>query len=739
MPRNMNTARLSFSYPGHSRLLSSSPANEPGVTTTTGSTVPALPARLFALPARLLAGLLVGLALAAAAPQAPVAAAPTASVECDALCTRVRSELSVFTGWLARHGASGFVGEVGWPDDTQGDARRWNALADRWYSDADRAGLWVAAWATGEWWHRSYPLAPYEQTVDPGPVDRPDVQAAVIEEHPTSAGVLRGVNVAGAEFGAPSIDPTSSFSNANPGTAEVHYHYDSQATFDFLAGRGIKLVRLPVRWERLQRAPLAELDPAELARLRAALGRAAAAGLSVALDVHNYGGYYLFDGTTGVRRALGTPELPLGALADLWARLSRALSGTPGLVAYGLMNEPVGLPSLDGQAPARTWERASQLAVDAVRAGGDRTTVLVAGYQWSGAQVWAEQHPAPWVSDPAGNVRYEAHHYWDSDHSGTYPRTYAQELATAEAAGFHTTVRLAGDDRYETAAAVSQATVSPGVAVAYVATGAGFPDALAAGPGAALDGAPVLLVTRDSVPPATADELRRIGPRRIVVLGGASAVSDDVVADLARFSAGGTSRLAGPDRFATAAAVSAARFTPDVGVAYVATGSAFPDALAAGPAAAADRGPLLLVARDSVPEPTAAELSRLRPGRIVVVGGPAAVSPAVEAQLAAWSSGGVRRVAGDDRYATAAALSAAAFPGPVERLWLATGLNFPDALAGAPAAGARRTPVLLVPGDCVPGATRSEIDRLRPSTLVVLGGTSSVGEGVPALAPCPPG
>jgi len=244
------------------------------------------------------------------------------------------------------------------------------------------------------------------------------------------------VNVAGAEFGAPQIEPTSSFSNRGSGTYDTAYHYDTEATFDYLAGRGVRLVRLPVRWERLQRAPFAPLDATEVARLRAALFRAGQAGLSVVVDVHNFGGYYLSDGTQGVRRAIGSPELPVTAFADLWSRLSASIADVASVAGYGLMNEPVNLPSLDGRAPARTWERASQAAVDAVRARGDRHLVLVPGYEWSGAQRWTQQHPVPWVDDPAGNIRYEAHHYWDADSSGRYRSSYAEEVADARSRGY---------------------------------------------------------------------------------------------------------------------------------------------------------------------------------------------------------------------------------------------------------------------------------------------------------------
>lgn len=387
---------------------------------------------------RALSACLVVLALMVPSVPAEAAPGPRAgeAATCDALCVRVRRELADFTGWLARSHSQGFIGEVGWPDDRLGDARQWSALAEAWYSDADAAGLWATAWATGEWWGTSYPLTPYEDRLSGEGVDSADVQASVLEAHPTTGAVLRGVNVAGAEFGAPVVGPSSPFSNLHPGVPETAYHYDSQATFDYLASRGVRLVRLPVRWERLQRAPLAPLDGAEVARLRAALARAGASGLQVVVDVHNYGSYYLDDGIQGVRRAIGSPELPVAAFADLWSRLSAAVTDAPGLLGYGLMNEPVAMPTVNGQSPPKLWEHASQAAVDAIRATGDRRVVLVPGYQWSGAQRWSEQHPTAWISDPVGRVRYEAHHYWDGDNSGAYPSSYDQELADARARGY---------------------------------------------------------------------------------------------------------------------------------------------------------------------------------------------------------------------------------------------------------------------------------------------------------------
>ena len=90
--------------------------------------------------------------------------------------------------------------------------------------------------------------------------------------------------------------------------------------------------------------------------------------------------------------------------------------------------------------------------------------------------------------------------------------------------------RIGGEDRFDTAALFSEATFEPGVATVYVVNGlTGLPDALAAG--AATDG-PILLVTATGVPEATAAELVRLDPQRVVIVGGVGAVPDDVAAQV---------------------------------------------------------------------------------------------------------------------------------------------------------------------------------------------------------------
>lgn len=190
-------------------------------------------------------------------------------------------------------------------------------------------------------------------------------------------------------------------------------------------------------------------------------------------------------------------------------------------------------------------------------------------------------------------------------------------------------------------------------------------------------------------------------------------------------------RYAGSDRYATAAAVSAGNFAPGAPVAYVAIGSNFPDALAAGAAAAKLGGPVLLVTSNRVPGPTALELARLRPATIKVIGGPAIISDGVfEAMRPYATSGNIQRIYGANRYATAAMISADAFAPGVPVAYLATGANFPDALAGVAAAGASGGPILLATHGAIPTDTVAELTRLRPGRIVVLGGSGVISDAV---------
>ncbi len=356
------------------------------------------------------------------------------SCSADALQQRALSGQSQFTHWLARTHSQGYIGEVGWPSGP--DAARWNALADRWYSAADRAQLWVTAWAAGEWWPSDYRLAAYRLTPKRVEGGTAGTQAQVIERHLASGSILRGVDVSGGSFGV-SSGGDAGYSNDNPGTFGHDYYYEQLSDYRFLAGRGIGLVRVPILWERVQPRLGAPLKPVEVKRIRASLIAAQEAGLRVILDLHNYGSYRKSTPAGGVRDLLlGSEALPDGAFADVWRRLAQTFGGLPAVVGFGLMNEPHGLTSSDDRSGAIVWEEASQEAVNAIRATGDQHTFLVSGYNFAAPGRWDRTHPQAWIQDPIGLVRYEAHQYFDRDGSGHYLESYDAENAQAKSDGF---------------------------------------------------------------------------------------------------------------------------------------------------------------------------------------------------------------------------------------------------------------------------------------------------------------
>lgn len=307
-------------------------------------------------------------------------------------------------------------------------------------------------------------------------------------------------------------------------------------------------------------------------------------------------------------------------------------------------------------------------------------------------------------------------------------------LVAAAPAHALSTDRWWGADRHATAASVSGAAFSGGAKGAVIVNGGSFADALAAAPLAASLRVPLLTTAQGQLPGSARAELRRLAPESVWVVGGAAAVSDDVVTDLSGLTSGEVTRLQGASRYDTAAQVAQAHFTSSPGrEVYVASGEGFADALSAGAASAYRGVPLLLTTRDSLPGETAAALRALAPSRVTVVGGASVVSARVQGQLEAAWPGRVRRIAGDDRYDTAAKV-VKDLTGSAPRVLLASGADFPDALAGA----ALGQPLLLSRPDCLPQVTADAYGSLGTGSVTGLGGPGVLSDTALAGAVCVP-
>lgn len=368
----------------------------------------------------------------------------------DVLQARAHFQLKNFIGWLAGFGGRGYIGEVQWPNDLgrgYGDATDWNILGRKWYEWAKAANLWAAMWAVDErqrwggFWLNPYVSSPDDASLA---VDTPQTQAPVFDAQPRT--YVKGMNVSGAENiheGTFSNSEAGTYGPQDPSTqSAASWWFASRATFNYLAGRGVTVVRLPFRWERLQPTLGDSLQQAALLELKAAVGRAGDAGLKVILDVHNYGGYRVQTPTGPIKLKLGSPELPATYFADLWGRLAHNFRNDDNVVAYDLMNEPYNDPTTVDEQPgvyqgshvskAKAWEGYAQAALTRIRQTQDTKRVMVPLYCDVGD---AQQTHADggWVSDPADNHWYTAHQYFDTYRGpdtggGNYAYSYDDEV-----------------------------------------------------------------------------------------------------------------------------------------------------------------------------------------------------------------------------------------------------------------------------------------------------------------------
>ena len=213
-----------------------------------------------------------------------------------------------------------------------------------------------------------------------------------------------GINLSGAEFGTSSGDRYG-----------IDYHYPSASELAWFAARGVQLVRLPFTWERMQPTLGGELSTEELGRLKTFLANAEAAGIKVIIDLHNYGRY---DGQT-----IGSSGVSYEQFADFWKKLAGEIAGSPALIGYDIMNEPHSMGGAD------IWPTAAQMAVDAIRTVDMETAIYVEGDHWATATFWNKWNANLLIDDPADNIIYEAHLYFDATYEGKYANSYDDDGA----------------------------------------------------------------------------------------------------------------------------------------------------------------------------------------------------------------------------------------------------------------------------------------------------------------------
>lgn len=306
----------------------------------------------------------------------------------------------------------------------------------------------------------------------------------------------------------------------------------------------------------------------------------------------------------------------------------------------------------------------------------------------------------------------------------------------AAAEGTQEIKRLSGKSRYETAVAISQEgwSVSNNV---ILASGANFPDALT---GVTLSyefEAPILLTEKDKVSTAAMNEIIRLQAKNVYILGGTGVISGSVEQGL-KDQGYITYRIAGANRAATAAAVgNELRKYEDVSTVFLATGANYPDALSAGPAAAVTRSPILFTETNKLSIETKTAIKNWNISKVVIAGGTGVVSLSVENEIKSMGKT-VQRVSGKNRYDTSLKIAGTFnFNLPSYYVTIATGANFPDALAGGALSANRGSVLLLADNTSANTELKSYITTNSFRSLYVYGGTGVISDALmTAIAKC---
>lgn len=281
--------------------------------------------------------------------------------------------------------------------------------------------------------------------------------------------------------------------------------------------------------------------------------------------------------------------------------------------------------------------------------------------------------------------------------------TYTLRVAMTDPPVGSSLQRVSGADRYTTSVKASQTAFATGADTVVIATGANFPDALAAAGLCGACDAPLLLVPPTGLPAVVSSEIDRLGATRAIVIGGDNAVPPAIKSALEAKPAlaGNVSRIAGATRYQTARLVAEA-MRVEVGAplldAIVVCGSNYADALSASPLAYAALRPILLTQTQYAHSEVLDAMDAVGVEDVTIVGGTGVVGVTAEAQIETKLGRQTQRLSGSSRFDTARAVAENSVAiGALSREFIgyASGAGFADGLSGGIACG-RMGGVLLL-------------------------------------------
>lgn len=235
-----------------------------------------------------------------------------------------------------------------------------------------------------------------------------------------------GTNLSSAEFA-----PVEDYPYGEDG---YHYSFPSTADIDYFQSKGLKLIRLPFRWERVQPELNGPIGGANyLKQMKDLINHAQKKGVYIILDMHNFGRRPV-NGTSFV---IGQQQsLKIEHFADVWKKLAAEFKDYHNIWGYDLMNEPHDMGSKD------LWFRIAQSGINAIREVDTKTAIIISGDNWSSASAWVSSSDnLKNIIDPFNKLIYQAHIYFDKNSSGVYakmvngvevPTTYKEEEATPQ-------------------------------------------------------------------------------------------------------------------------------------------------------------------------------------------------------------------------------------------------------------------------------------------------------------------
>lgn len=213
-----------------------------------------------------------------------------------------------------------------------------------------------------------------------------------------------GITLCGAEFGNHNL----------PGVLNKDYTYPLPSDILYYKQKGVELIQLPFRWERVQHSLGGALNHTEIGLINQFVDNCNAQQIRVILIMQNYGRYKI----NGVEHIVGTPTVSAEHFKDVWKKLATTFSHKKNIQAYGIMAEPNNMQGY-------SWFNAAQYAINGIREADWHTNILVDGENFSNPFTWVKYNDnLKFLRDPIDKIYFNAHCYFDADFSGKYYYSY---------------------------------------------------------------------------------------------------------------------------------------------------------------------------------------------------------------------------------------------------------------------------------------------------------------------------